>query len=80
MEVCLILTAVTASNQAEVAAHLLPHVQHHKILIAAFRVEIVKAGCERSDCLLEAADVLLCSDFLGYTSVAYSLLITLQER
>ncbi|KAI4304167.1 hypothetical protein MLD38_039717 [Melastoma candidum] len=63
MELCLALTAATASSQVRVVAHLLPHVPQH--VLAALSIEILKAAGERSTGSLDGVEFLLRSDFLG---------------
>ncbi|XP_031390558.1 ankyrin repeat protein SKIP35 [Punica granatum] len=71
MELCLALTAATASTQVEVAAYLLPRVPHH--IISALGIEIIKAAGERCGGSLEGVAFLLSSDFLGNPSATYSI-------
>lgn len=75
MELCLALTAATASIQVEVAAYLLPHVPQH--VIAALSIEIIKAAGERSSGSLEGVAFLLKSDFLGDPSATYAVANTI---
>lgn len=70
MELCLALTAATASSQVEVAAYLLPHVPQHNL--TALSVEILKAAGERSGGSLDGVAFLLRSDFLGDPVATYA--------
>lgn len=75
MELCLALTAATASTQVEVAAYLLPRVPHH--VISALGIEIIKAAGERCGGSLEGVAFLLRSDFLGDPCATYSIADTI---
>ncbi|KAI4374016.1 hypothetical protein MLD38_012064 [Melastoma candidum] len=70
MELCLALTAATASSRVEVAGYLLPHVPRH--LLTALSVEILKAAGERSYGSLDGVEFLLRSDFLGDPASTYA--------
>lgn len=70
MELCLALTAATASTHVEVAAFILPCIPHH--IISALGVEIIKAAGERCGSSLEGVAFLLRTDFLGDPSATYS--------
>ncbi|KAL9261447.1 Ankyrin repeat protein SKIP35-like protein [Drosera capensis] len=70
MELCLALTAATASCQVEVAAYLLPQVPQH--VLAALSIEILKAAGERSSGSLDGVAFLLRSDFLGNPAATYA--------
>ncbi|KAI4342846.1 hypothetical protein MLD38_027414 [Melastoma candidum] len=63
MELCLALTAATASSQVRVAAYLLPQIPKH--VLAALSIEILKAAGERHTGSLDGVEFLLRSDFLG---------------
>lgn len=75
MEICLALTAATASIRVEVSAYLLPHVPHH--VLSALSIEIIKAAGERSGGSLEGVAFLLQSDFLADPSATYSVANTI---
>ncbi|KAK4751869.1 hypothetical protein SAY87_020667 [Trapa incisa] len=77
MDLCLALTAATASSQVEVAAYLLPRVPLH--IISALGIEIIKAAGERCGGSLEGVAFLLRSNFLGDPCATYCAVDTIAQ-